>query len=448
MPVFEFTAPDGKIYEINGPEGSTQEEAFQVLQAQLAGQAPQPGPQPAPAPPGAAPPGPGAPATPQVAAPIAGPAGGPPAPAPGAPAGAGEARYGGLTEQEFEQGETARLMQEQMNRDSGAEKFWAGAGQSVASTGRGIRQLWNYATGDKEELAQLQQQEEEARRRDAPLLATGAGRGGQIVGHVAQAAIPVGAGAKAATTAGKIGLNMGLGAGMAALAPTVEGESRGQNALVGGAIGGLIPGAGRAVSLVNEAKGTALRAVGRALGGGGATNAEIRALAQESAREAGNKTIGEIMKRVQLPMAPLRSELGRIRGTYAKDLPRTIRKGLDQYVTLADRKGKLVGEELARARTMILRETSRAAQSTKAGSGIRQTALEDLRRVLDNGADKALKSMPRTWRDRLFGDPSVRLREARAQVRTGRAPEKVAPYKRAAQRATVEALRRPGPKER
>ncbi len=37
MPTFEFTSPEGKTYTVNGPEGSTKEQAFQILQQQLGG---------------------------------------------------------------------------------------------------------------------------------------------------------------------------------------------------------------------------------------------------------------------------------------------------------------------------------------------------------------------------------------------------------------------------
>lgn len=53
MPVFHFTSPDGKNYEITGPDGATQEQAFGMLQQQLKAQpaaspaaAPQPQAQP------------------------------------------------------------------------------------------------------------------------------------------------------------------------------------------------------------------------------------------------------------------------------------------------------------------------------------------------------------------------------------------------------------------
>lgn len=37
MATFEFTSPDGKTYEVQGPEGATQEQAFQMLQQQIGG---------------------------------------------------------------------------------------------------------------------------------------------------------------------------------------------------------------------------------------------------------------------------------------------------------------------------------------------------------------------------------------------------------------------------
>ncbi len=36
MPTFDFTSPDGKTYSVDGPEGSTPEQAFQILQTHLA----------------------------------------------------------------------------------------------------------------------------------------------------------------------------------------------------------------------------------------------------------------------------------------------------------------------------------------------------------------------------------------------------------------------------
>lgn len=40
MPTFKFTAPDGKQYSVAGPEGATEQQAFQMLQTQLGATAP------------------------------------------------------------------------------------------------------------------------------------------------------------------------------------------------------------------------------------------------------------------------------------------------------------------------------------------------------------------------------------------------------------------------
>lgn len=40
MPTFEFTAPDGKTYEVEGPDGATEAQAFGILQQRLGGQQP------------------------------------------------------------------------------------------------------------------------------------------------------------------------------------------------------------------------------------------------------------------------------------------------------------------------------------------------------------------------------------------------------------------------
>jgi len=37
MPTFEFTSPEGKKYSVDGPDGATKEQAFQILQSQIGG---------------------------------------------------------------------------------------------------------------------------------------------------------------------------------------------------------------------------------------------------------------------------------------------------------------------------------------------------------------------------------------------------------------------------
>src|ERR1700738_4988338 len=45
MPTFEFTSPEGKTYSVDGPEGATKEQAFQILQQHLGGATPAAAPQ-------------------------------------------------------------------------------------------------------------------------------------------------------------------------------------------------------------------------------------------------------------------------------------------------------------------------------------------------------------------------------------------------------------------
>lgn len=119
---------------------------------------------------------------------------------------------------------------------SGPQKFAAGAGKAMYDVGRAIGQPLGIVS---------QQDIEESRRLDAPLMDTGAGTAGNIVGTAATLAptalIP---GANTILGAGLIGAGTG-----AALTPGTLGE-RGQAALmsgVGGMIGQAIPAIYRTV---------------------------------------------------------------------------------------------------------------------------------------------------------------------------------------------------------
>src|SRR5260221_12198272 len=46
MPKFRITAPDGKNFDVEGPEGSTAEQALAQVQAQYKTSSPEPGPMP------------------------------------------------------------------------------------------------------------------------------------------------------------------------------------------------------------------------------------------------------------------------------------------------------------------------------------------------------------------------------------------------------------------
>lgn len=130
---------------------------------------------------------------------------------------------------------------------TGFEKFAAGMGRSAVETGRGIKQLGMAAadaipgvdlSGSRAAYAETLA---DARRLDAPLMATGAGMAGNIVGGALQAAIPVGgAGATLTRAAGRAAPYIGAatrGAAYAGLQPVIGDESRATNAALGGAFG-------------------------------------------------------------------------------------------------------------------------------------------------------------------------------------------------------------------
>lgn len=125
---------------------------------------------------------------------------------------------------------------------SGGEKFLAGAGKAFMDVGRGAGQMIGIKS---------QAEIDEAKQLDAPLMRTGAGVGGNVVGNIAAfaptALIP---GANTLTGAGLIG------AGMGASQPVASGESRAANMAIGGASGvagqGIANAIGRAIRPVQS----------------------------------------------------------------------------------------------------------------------------------------------------------------------------------------------------
>ena len=151
---------------------------------------------------------------------------------------------------------------------SGGQKFAAGMGKAVYDVGRGIKQIFSSD-------GQTQQDIDEARRLDAPLMKTGAGIGGNIAGGAAlfapTAFVP---GANTYTGAALAGATMG------ALQPTATGESRAANA-------GLAAVAGVGGQAAGNLLGRALRPVASRLG------PEEEALAQAAAKEGIPLTAGQ-----------------------------------------------------------------------------------------------------------------------------------------------------------
>lgn len=117
---------------------------------------------------------------------------------------------------------------------------------------------------------QANQQEIDQRRvRDADLMDTGGGTLGVIAGHVGQMAVPGGAVARAVGTkgAGALAGNVAMGAGFSGVQPVATGESRTQNAAVGGLAGGAAHGAVAGLSALGRRAANAVAPEVRQLAG-------------------------------------------------------------------------------------------------------------------------------------------------------------------------------------
>jgi len=189
--------------------------------------------------------------------------------------------YADMPYQEFLRGIDFRQNVDPTADMSGGERFLAGTGKAFTDIGRGARQLVSsdaptmsgLVTGDKR--GPLQQEVDESRALDKPLMATGAGMAGNLAGNMAAflptAFVP---GANTFTGAALAGGAMG------ALQPTSGNESRAANAGLG-AVAGL---GGQAVG---SALGRALRPVASKL------SPEAEALAQAAQREGVPLTAGQ-----------------------------------------------------------------------------------------------------------------------------------------------------------
>lgn len=137
---------------------------------------------------------------------------------------------------------------------SGMDKFLAGMGKSVHDTGRGIGQI--FGLSDSADVAR-------DRELDAPLMATGAGTAGNIVGQGLQMATPIPAGAalKATSWAGKAAPYVGAAARAGAFGGAqgvADGESRAARAGQSAALG--VAGQGVASATGALARGAVARA--------------------------------------------------------------------------------------------------------------------------------------------------------------------------------------------
>lgn len=124
---------------------------------------------------------------------------------------------------------------------TGPQKFWAGVGASLHQTKRGLGQL----------AGRYSQEEIDAAAADeSALMRTGAGIGGNIVGHGLQVIIPAGTAIKAGAAAPRaaaigrtllapktVATGAGIGAAQSFIQPVATGDSRAMNTTIGGLAG-------------------------------------------------------------------------------------------------------------------------------------------------------------------------------------------------------------------
>lgn len=115
------------------------------------------------------------------------------------------------------------------------DRFLAGAGKAAVDTGRGLRQVGAEAGNlaglvSDETVQRLRAEQDEINRRDAPLMATGAGLAGNIGGNLAVTLAPVGLAARGAQAAG---LARTAAAGRAFINPATYGAAAASGALQG-----------------------------------------------------------------------------------------------------------------------------------------------------------------------------------------------------------------------
>lgn len=120
------------------------------------------------------------------------------------------------------------------------DRALAGAGKAFVDIGRGVGQMLGRV--DEADVA-------ESRELDAPLMATTAGKVGNVAGNIA-ASVPALSVPGANTVVGAGAIGTGLGAAQ----PVAEGESRVKNAAIGGAVGAVAQGVGGKISQWAQSK--------------------------------------------------------------------------------------------------------------------------------------------------------------------------------------------------
>lgn len=220
------------------------------------------------------------------------------------------------------------------------EKVAAGAGKNITGIIRGGKQLYHSipGIGDPEELARLQQEEEEARQLDAPLMATKAGKAGYYGTELASWMLPATKAAKIPGIArlGKAGIvaaEAGLGGLQGAMQATTADESKLKNAALGATLGAALPASGAILRRAGD--------IGEAVPfiSGMVRGRRARVLGEQKlAQQAESKVVSEA-RRVEAHNAKVDTQIANLARKEAsdqfkgrqKDLLRRVGKGITEH---------------------------------------------------------------------------------------------------------------------
>lgn len=273
---------------------------------------------------------------------------------------------------------------------AGWEKFAAGAGKAVTDIGRGLGQFAGLVSREDVDASRAQ---------DAPLMRSGAGLAGNIVGNVAAffptALIP---GANTIAGAGAIGAATGL------LQPVGTQDSRLKNAALGGVLGPAAMVGGRALAagyrggkalvepLTKKGQERIAARTMEAFAGG------QRQAIEAAGRIAANR--GSILPGVQPTAAELAENAG------VAQLERTLRNNPEYLTALTDRSQANKNALLGALDSIAGDDATRAAAVTARGTATRP--LYDAAKSADVVADAEL--------GKLLARPSMEKAWARAEA--------------------------------
>ena len=284
----------------------------------------------------------------------------------------------------------------------------AAAEREIAGAVRGTRQVLNEFMGDEEKVKQLEAEEQAARVRDAPLMRTGQGKVGSTLGTAATFLGPAGLISKLdkirKAAPAMRAITQGLtAAGTAGLTtPNAPGETRMDDMLTAGVIGGIVPAALPALKMLPFTSRLAE----------GAENFFTSRGARTIKDEAG-KQIEKLTGKIQLDPRVLARHLRK-----DPDLPASANRAIGniQALTKLPKTGPVSGATVQEMRKRAGAGARAAAEKSRKGGASPQEAITGsaFEKMIGRLDDAVIAAAP----DKL----AKALKKARAQYRTGERP--------------------------